>query len=159
MLTLKKRISNLGQFTAHREISNPVISKASVGWHIEHCLLTINYVIDALDKSNPADYKPRSDYRRLLVMLFGIIPRGKVRAPKKVQPALMIDELTLAVHFANTERNLELLGKLESQKYFTHPFLGDFKLKPAIKFLSIHTNHHLKIIKDIINKTREPKSI
>ena len=35
------------------EYGDPAISKGSVGWHIEHSLLTLNLVIDVLKKIKP----------------------------------------------------------------------------------------------------------
>ncbi len=150
MADLQKLVIELEENIRHQEKIEVHISKGSIGWHIEHCLLTINHIIAALEKSNHHDYKRSFDLRRNLVLFFGIIPRGKVKAPKRVQPQLILDEDILRQHILLTKKNLKLLNQLGSQHYFTHPFLGDFRLKPALRFMSIHTNHHLKIIREIV---------
>ena len=77
------------------------------------------------------------------------IPRGKGKAPKVVQPiepatvALLISKLEIA------KNNLNELESLNTNSYFTHPYFGNLNLKKALWFLKLHTNHHLKIIKDI----------
>lgn len=152
MESLDKLLKALEQQIPKQELINASVSKASVGWHIEHCLLIINQIIEALEKSNPEAYKHTFDVRRSLVMFFGIIPRGKVKAPKRVQPQSEINEGLLVEHIAATEKKLAILKQLSPNTYFQHPFLGDFKLKPAIRFMAVHTKHHLKIINDIVRK-------
>jgi hypothetical protein len=34
--------------------------------------------------------------------------------------------------------------------FFEHPYFGKLKLKETIRFLEIHTTHHLSIIEDIV---------
>lgn len=152
MKNLKILIKELGEHIPEQALINPHVSKGSVGWHIAHSLLTINQIIGALELSNPEEYKRTIDVRRSLVLFFGIIPRGKIKAPNRVQPQMAIDETLLAQNIRETERNLALLDRLGSGNFFHHPFLGDFRLKPAIRFMQVHTNHHLKIIKDIVSK-------
>lgn len=150
MERLAALISQLQSRIRHHECINAAVSKASVGWHIEHALLTLNMVIDLLGKSNPVHYKYKFDLRRSVVLLLGIIPRGKVKAPKAVQPNTNFDMHTLQQHVALSKEKLNDLRSLHAGHYFTHPFLGDFKLKNATRFLQVHTKHHLKIIDDIL---------
>jgi hypothetical protein len=42
---------------------------------------------------------------------------------------------------------LELVSR---DHFFEHPYFGKLKLKETIRFLEIHTQHHLDIIRDII---------
>jgi hypothetical protein len=132
------------------DLVNPNISKGSVGWHIEHSLLTLNLIIEAMNKSNPDNYKWTFDKRRSFVTLLGKIPRGKVKAPTVVLPTVDFNPDTLQQHISFSKEKIKSLEKLKPNNYFKHPFLGDFNLKPAKKFLEIHTKHHLNIIKDII---------
>ncbi len=134
MEKLKKLIQDLESKIPNQEMFNPTISKSSVGWHIEHTLLTMNLVIGALQKSNPENYKRTFNFYRILVFAMNKIPRGKAKAPKIVQP--------------KEDFNIESLRS--HKNYFEHPYFGHLTLKPTIKFLKIHTNHHLQIINDII---------
>lgn len=129
---------------------NQEVSKSNVGWHIEHSLLTLNGVTKFLTNSNPKDYKWRFNFIRILVLNRGKIPRGKAKAPKVVVPQTTIDKVTLLTHLKETRNSLLELKTISKDHYFEHPFFGKIKRNDTIRFLEIHTNHHLEIIEDII---------
>jgi len=150
MEKLKKLIQDLESKIQNQEMLNPTISKSSVGWHIEHTLLTMNLVIGALQKSNPENYKRTFNFYRVLVFAMNKIPRGKAKAPKIVQPKEDSNIESLKSHLEKAKIKLAELNSISSKNYFEHPYFGHLTLKPTIKFLEIHTNHHLQIINDII---------
>lgn len=77
------------------------------------------------------------------------IPRGKAKAPKSVQPKSDYTLESLQEKLLKTRSKIAELQLLSKDHYFQHPGLGNMKLKQMIKFLEIHTRHHLKIIHDI----------
>lgn len=137
---------------SHHETLNQHISQANVGWHIEHSLLVINGITNRLIKSNPNDYTWKFSFTRIVLMITKKFPRGKGKAPEVVQPKGNIDKNSLMTHVLLTRNKINELKTLPKDKYFEHHFFGKLKLKHAINFLEIHTNHHLDIIEDIINK-------
>lgn len=137
------------KITKH-ELMDPAISNASVGWHIEHTLLTINLIVEALKRSDPGNYKWQFNFTRTLVLTIRKIPRGRAKSPKSVQPKINFTRETLQEHIGMAKRKLSELRPLKTNAYFEHPFFGKLNLKPAIKFLNIHTKHHIDIINDII---------
>jgi hypothetical protein len=143
-------LAELEKQIPHQGLLNPQVSKAAVGWHIEHALLTLQVISEALNRSTPSHYKSSFDMRRQVVMLLGIIPRGKVKAPTVVRPSQNYNEASLQQHLLTVKEGLKSLENVTPDHYFSHPFLGDFKLKPALKFMNVHTHHHLKIINDIM---------
>jgi len=149
MSNLKTLVNQLESYIANYEKVNLTVSQSSIGWHIDHSLMVINGIIDQLKKSNPENYKCRFNFNRIFIQSINIIPRGKVKAPKVVQPlepataTLLISKLEIA------KNSLVDLETLNANSYFTHPYFGDLNLKKTLWFLNLHTNHHLKIIKDI----------
>ena len=129
---------------------NEAISKAPVGWHIQHSLMVINTIIYSLEKSEEKDYKWKFNFLRTFIMTMGKFPRGKVQSPKSVRPKEAYSLDKLQADFKTTETNLEKLDVLPKNSFFTHPIFGDLNLKPSIRFLKLHTLHHLRIIRDII---------
>lgn len=133
------------------EKTNSAVSTSTIGWQIDHCFLVINKVVSDIQKSNPNDYKWKFNKNRFLVQTFlRKIPRGKVRAPKAVQPFEEITQKHLKRQLEITRNNIAELTSLEAKNYFTHPFMGDLNLKTTIDFLGLHTKHHLKIIEDML---------
>lgn len=152
MNELQELLNHLESNIPQQTIINPAVSASPVGWHIEHILLTINLIIEALKISNSANYKRRFSIMRILVFTLNKIPRGKARAPRVVQPKVDFNLETLKQHLELVKNKLDELSSIDPNQYFEHPYFGHLKLKPTIKFLGIHTRHHLHIINDIIGK-------
>ncbi|MFM2048600.1 MAG: hypothetical protein RI955_1148 [Bacteroidota bacterium] len=134
------------------EKSNIKFSAANVGWQIEHSLITIDMIIMVLKKSNSANFQSKFNFSKFRVFLFNKIPRGRAKAPKIVTPQVGYTIASLQHHITITLQNIDSLSTIQPNQFFKHPYFGDLKLKDAIKFLEIHTQHHLSIIKDIISK-------
>lgn len=133
---------------------DPKVSAAAVGWHIEHILLSTDRIVEAMLASNPAAYHGKFNFRKFAVLTFRKIPRGKAKAPKAVRPAEHITIDTLSDHLIQSQDLVRKLKTLKANHFFDHPFLGHIRLKPAIKFLKIHTQHHLNIIEDILQSEK-----
>jgi hypothetical protein len=132
------------------DTSNSEISRANVGWHIEHCLLTLNGVTNFVVQSNPKDYKWTFNFIRTVVMFRKKIPRGRAKAPKLVLPEGNLTQESLQKHLSLTRNKVKELLLLSKDNYFEHPYFGKLKLKQTIEFLEVHTQHHLVIIEDIL---------
>jgi hypothetical protein len=125
------------------------ISASSVGWHIAHTSLAASRIISALQKSDPDNYRRRFNWKRSLVFFINTIPRGKGKAPQSVLPGNEIDAVSLQQSIVKTKNKFDELMKLGSDHHFEHPYLGQLNVDSTIRFLTIHTKHHLKIIDDI----------
>jgi hypothetical protein len=151
MMPIPALLNELESYIQHYEVSCPGVSKGSVGWHIDHTLLTMNLIIDMMSKSDPEAYRWKFNVMRTLVCTTGKIPRGKAKAPDVVQPKSLITPDSLQLQLGGARERLITLEKLHQNQYFIHPFFGDLNRKPTIRFLKIHTFHHVKIIRDIIS--------
>jgi hypothetical protein len=152
MKNLENLITGLENNIPKQGCINEAISKSSVGWHIEHTLLTFNLIIDLLKKSDPDTYKWKFNFWRTVILTTGKIPRGRAPAPKSVRPKDDFTAETLQQHAAVAREKLMVLQNLHPNSYFEHPYFGKLKLRSAIKFLKLHTKHHLEIINDIIGR-------
>jgi len=155
MNKINNLLNQLEAKISNGENLNPAISKGSVAWHTEHSLLTINLIINALIQSNPKNFKWKFSFIRMVVLLTKKIPRGKAKSPKVVLPQENISNESLVRHLLLTKDSIMNLESLSKDKYFTHPYFGDLKLNQTIRFLEIHTQHHLEIIEDIISNKQK----
>jgi hypothetical protein len=145
---LDKIESNIPKF----EEKNLKVSKTNIGWQIDHSLKVINSVIKTLQSSDPTLYK--NDFKLLGKLFFtlGFFPRGKAKAPKYVRPPEVIIEENLISQVQLAKFNIESLKNLDPNAFFKHPLFGNINTKRVHRFLELHTNHHLKIIEDILSK-------
>jgi hypothetical protein len=143
-------LPELANYIADYNQSNKAISEVSVGWHIEHSLLVIKQITATVAQSEPKLYKSKFNVKRFVVFLTKTIPRGKAKAPKVVIPSEEITVDLLQESLKNTYQAITYLKDCEANQYFMHPFFGQLNKKQTIKLLAIHTEHHLKIIRDIL---------
>ncbi|MEM9143907.1 MAG: DUF1569 domain-containing protein [Bacteroidota bacterium] len=149
---LKNEFLELEAYIPYRDQIRPEISKVDVAWHVDHSLRTINEVYKAMSQSNPEAYQSRIHIGRSLLILMDRIPRGRAEAPEIVRPPEIIHTDSLHLMLALAQENLVRLDSLPEKAFFEHPYLGQLRRKTAKRFLEIHTNHHLKIIADILAK-------
>ena len=142
-------LNDLENYISLSSKSDFSVSASSIGWHIEHSLKVINQISIALERSNPAEYKWKFNKWRIIVFMLQKMPRGRANAPKAVVPEGDITIETLSKSFEKTKLRLKKMETFNSNAHFAHPYFGLLNLKPTKYFLAIHTNHHLKIIKDI----------
>lgn len=129
---------------------NLAVSAVNVGWHISHSLKVLNNILKVLENSDPKDYQKQFSFLRLYIFLFGRIPRGKAQAPSAVLPDKKIDTAQLAEQIELTKKHLSNLQNLPKKAFYKHHYFGDLDRNQTVKFLSIHTEHHLKIIREIL---------
>jgi hypothetical protein len=90
-------------------------------------------------------------------LTFGRIPRGKAKAPEAVCPQKMPSRDEMREALERTRKRFgataQCLGALQSpearQRVVKHPALGKLNALQWLRFIEIHTKHHLKIIKDV----------
>ena len=152
MKELNVLLNQIESYIPYCERFNSDVSTVSVGWQLEHALLVLDSVSDTLEASNTSDYKFIFKPIRYVIMNLKTMPRGKGKSPDRVRPINEFDEKSLQEHLKTTRSKVEKLKGLDKRKYFAHPYFGNIKLNSAIKFLGIHTKHHLKIVADIINQ-------
>lgn len=153
MKSIDHFLIELDQYTALYDKADTNVSESTIGWHIEHSLKVINQIISALEKSKPDEYKWKFNFWRTIVLTSGTIPRGRAKAPKTVLPEGEINKAMLNKSLTTVRLNLKKMDTLDSNAFFLHPYFGLLNLKATRSFLSIHTNHHLKIIKNIANQS------
>jgi hypothetical protein len=154
MKNVKNKVQMLSEYLTQSEKVQPSISNASVGWHIEHSLLVIKQITSTVAQSDPALFKQQFNFKRFWVFLLNYFPRGKAQAPKVVMPNVELNRQSLEDSLAHTYQALDYLKDCQTYQYFMHPIFGQLNKNQTIRFLSIHTNHHLKIIKDIVKEAK-----
>ena len=125
------------------------VSSVHIGWQTEHSLLVLDAVIETLKTSDPSKFKKKFNFTKFVLFSLGRIPRGKGRAPKSVKPKELASKEKLDSLVSKVRDNVSDLATLDTDKFFKHPLFGNMRLNDSIRFLELHTEHHLKIIRAI----------
>jgi len=142
-------LKQLESYLALHQKLNDSISGETIGWHMAHSCMVINTITNAIVHSNPAKAKPVFSASFYWFLLTNHIPRGKAKAPNIVIPKQSITQEQIEQEIELAKANLQTLASTQKQKYFTHPIFGDLNVPKTLRFFIVHTNHHLKIIRDI----------
>lgn len=145
----KAQLIELESYLKLHQNLNDSISNETIGWHIAHSCQVINTITNAIVNSDPSKAKPKFSGLYYWIMLTNHIPRGKVKAPNIVSPKKTISKEEIIEEIENAKANLQTLASTELNKYFTHPIFGDLSVPKTLRFFTVHTHHHLKIIRDI----------
>lgn len=146
---LKSEIAELEIYLKKGDVSNASISSQSTFWHIEHSLQVIKIILEALQQSNPKNYKWHFNLKRMLIFSTGVIPRGKAQAPQSVVPENDLNFEKINTSLEQVKLLLPTLNSLPKNSFFKHPIFGLLNIKQSKRMIELHTIHHLKIIKDI----------
>jgi hypothetical protein len=154
-MPLEMELKELVSLANQLDKQNTKISAASVGWHIDHSLKVVINTCEAIKKSNPEEYKWRFNFSRFVVFTLGSFPRGSAKAPKSVIPDGEVTEQAIVEQFQRARSLIKDVVTLPAKSNFYHPYFGSLQLSGFLKFLSIHTSHHVKISKDIIKRSNK----
>jgi hypothetical protein len=149
-MKLMNQIEELRELVIFNEKSKPEISKSSVGWHLDHCLLVIERILEVVNQSAPERCKSNFNPLTHLLLITGKINRGRAQSPKIVLPGKFNEE-EMHKRLHDFKSIIKKSKEWDAKKHFTHPYLGVLNLKRTHKFLEIHTKHHVDIIHDILS--------
>ena len=126
------------------------VSQVSLGWHLAHSIKVVTGITKSLRESNPAPLSPTGIPNRRIATLQHL-PRGRAQAPKVALPKPEeLETIALTAKFQQAYQALTQLQTLPEQAHFNHPAFGVLYKEDAIKFLTLHTVHHLEITRDIL---------
>ncbi|MDG1332640.1 MAG: DUF1569 domain-containing protein [Crocinitomicaceae bacterium] len=146
---LLKQVQELESSISHFDSKQESVSKVPIAWHLEHIMLVINGVIGTMVLSDPKDFNPKFNAKKKLFFAIGKFPKGRARAPKSVTPKTEITEERLRDHISKTKHQTAKLSSLPEKAFFKHAIFGELHLNDSIRFLEMHNEHHLKIVRSI----------
>lgn len=135
-----------------RDILNDSVSKVSVAWHLDHSLKVINRIYESLEASDPSQFESSFNFSRVLSLTFNYIPRGRAKSPKAVLPPENITVEALYKQLDEARSKMDKALDLPKESHFKHPVFGTISRGNALRFIEVHTQHHLKIMRDILEE-------
>ena len=149
-MLLEQEFTELESYIVKKDTRNDKVSKSDVAWQIDHSLKVINGIYSKMKESNPADFKFSMSVAFLYIRLRNSIPRGAARTPKSVDAAPEITIEDIQRRLTRAKERMMAFEELPEKAYFEHPYFGHLKKSTTRWFLKLHTEHHLKIIRDIL---------
>lgn len=149
---LQQQLKKIKKYIDNGDQKAPSVSDKGIYWQLDHTLNVITGITQVLSESNQTDYHPKNNFFKWVIMTTGYIPRGKGRAPKETISEVAIHKEELMNSYQLALESVDKLPVLPKDKTFKHPLFGWLRLEQTIKFMGIHTHHHLKIIRDITKK-------
>lgn len=157
MTTLESVGAQLGEIRRRIEGplgTSPAVSGWSVAQHLDHSLKVGAGMLRRIVKPS-TEAMPALDWRGHAVLLLGRIPRGKGKSPAAVEGVEVPAEALLAAHDACTAVYREVADRpvlLEARsRVMRHPYFGGLTAAQTLRFVEIHTDHHLRIVDDILS--------
>ena len=149
-MLFEKQLSELESYFPQLEKINSEITHSNVGWQIDHALRVLRAISKELEDSNPAKFKGKFSFAKFFVMTTKYIPRGKSKVPRILQNDKEITKESINDFLDRTKLQVNKINSLDKNSFFPHPIFGHMNKDEAIRFIEIHTEHHLKIIRDML---------
>lgn len=127
------------------------VSTWSPAEHIDHVLKVTKSVLDRLP-SEEAAARGISVVGRVLLALRWF-PRGKGRAPERLAgKRCTVEELQARVARVSAAVDAADAQAIDRARIrnVPHPVFGGLTPSQALRFVTVHTDHHLKIVRDIL---------
>ncbi len=137
-------------YIPYLEKENSEVSKVNIAWQLDHCLNVLISIPKALSQTKEKEIKPKPTISWYILGSLYWIPRGKARSPKIVAPEGELTEEKIRGKIKEAEKAFKALAVLNKNATFRHPYFGDLNKSKAIRFMGMHTHHHLKICRDIL---------
>ena len=100
--------------------------------------------------SDPTLFRNNFSLLGKICFKIGYFPRGKAKVPKYLKSPEVILESDIVTQFAEARQHIKEIENLADNAYFRHPIFGHINKKRVFRFMDTHTNHHLKIVKEIV---------
>jgi len=147
-----QKITDLLPYIDHQDTS---ISKASVGWHLAHSVIVMDKVYETLAQSDPKKIKGKLNLLGRVAFALNFLPRGIAKSPKAVLPPEIVTPAFIEEKIVEVKKKLNQIDELDDKAFFQHFAFGTCDKKTTKGFLKSHTHHHLKIVRDILKKTKQ----
>jgi len=137
------------------ELRVDAVSHWSIGQQVDHVLkvLEAGQRFFGGSQEPPARLSSGMNLTGHLLLALGWIPRGVGKSPRGVLPAdRTVDDLAeraarLRSFYCDTPLPEAVLA--DPTPVFPHPYFGGLTTLQGLRFLGLHTRHHLKIVADI----------
>ena len=149
---MKSDLDELEAWLAKPDRHAAGVSSWSIHKQVEHTALVARQILElvrGLEAGAVGEPGGRIRWPAHLVLALGWIPRGKGVAPPSVLPGEAPDPTAIRSILADVRARQRTRRTPAGGNRAAHPHFGALTARQWLRFLGIHTRHHLKIIRDI----------
>lgn len=147
---MENRLKQIEGLIIHRDALRPEVSAVDVAWHLDHVLKVIINITTTLERSDPATFDSNVNLARTVMFAYGDFPRGVAKAPESVTPPPVIAEAAIIEQLKLARSMVSKLHTFPKGANMTHDTFGQLDRDHTARLLEVHTDHHLRIIEDIL---------
>jgi len=154
---IREQLGRIGTLCGDARVLD--VNERVSGWspaeHIDHLLKVTKSVLDRLPSEEAAPRGINAIGRVILAL--GWIPRGKGRSPKGLTATrCTVEELQARLARVNAAVDATDVAAIDKSRTpnVPHPRFGGLTPSQALRFITVHTEHHLKIVRDILGVRR-----
>jgi len=136
-------------------IAQPRVSAWSVAEHLDHILKVAASVVRRINQPDAEAGPNGINLLGRAVLLGGWIPRGRGKSPERLAGTRVSGaEIETAIGKLETMLRAVVVETCQSSRTPTvpHPRFGGLTPSQALRFAVVHTNHHLRIVEDILGE-------
>lgn len=137
--------------------SNPQISAWCIAQQLDHLLKVASSIVRRINQPGVEPLKNGVTFLGRMVLTSGWIPRGRGKAPERLVGTICsAAEIEAALVQLETMMDAIDVDAARSSRAATvpHPKFGGLTPSQALRFAAIHTDHHLKIVAEILATLR-----
>jgi hypothetical protein len=157
MATLRAQLGELRAVAQLPEAQLFTVRQQVSGWspaeHLDHTVKVAQSVIHRIGDAAAEPSPRKMSMIGRAVLLFGWIPRGKGKAPERLRGVLCTVE-DLEARIARYESALATVtaptAAAARLPIVPHPRFGGLTPAEAVRFVAVHTRHHLRIVADVL---------
>lgn len=152
MGSINKQLDEVEALLGLPDEDNPAVSAWSVYQQLEHILLVKAGIATMIERNQAPSHAKQRSMLAPIILLLGYIPRGKAKSPAEVSPEGMSQKQMkdlLDQTRVRYRKMDEMRGRFGAGVVGNHPYFGGLSAQQWLRFVEVHTRHHLKIIRDI----------
>lgn len=148
---MSEHFSKIEDYLENRDAKNTNVSQVDVAWHLDHVLKAIIAMHTSMESSDPTKFDGgKFSLPKEFIFLMGDFPRGVAQAPDHLRPPADIKTDDILNQLEEARERMSRLKELDPDQYWKNDAFGQMPRNEAVRFIEIHTDHHFKIIEDIL---------
>ena len=150
LVAIRDRLNVLVELLPLMEVRSSEVSDWSVGQQIEHVVRATSALTVLILRNRKPDGTGEQLPIKQMLLEHGSIPRGIAQAPEVSLPGTDTSRKELEALILKCRNRTSRLSAVDVESVAPHPYLGEMNRDEILRFMVIHLDHHIGIMRDIL---------